>query len=139
MTTDELKHIYRRWVDMWNGDSAAINECVAEDFVYYQEHGQDVRGPQQLRTTIEGARAAFTDLTFRTDVGPIAEDTLVAAHNIAEATYVGGLPGATAATGTKVSMRGMDILRIKDNKIVECWHNSNDLSFMLQLGAAKMN
>lgn len=139
MDTETKKKLYRRWVDAWNGDFAAVDEIIADDFVFHREHGQaEVRGPEGLRALLEGSRAAFSELVFTTQIGPLVDGEWVVARNESVGTYSGGVPGATAPAGTKVSMNGIDILRIKDNRIVECWHNSNDLAFMVQLGAATM-
>lgn len=133
------KHIYTRWVDAWNGDFTAIADIIANDFVFHREHGQpDITGPQAFRDFLQGSLKPFTGLTFTTQLGPLCEGDMVVGRNTAQGTYAGGLPGATAPDGTAVSLTGIDILRIANGKIVECWHNGNDLAFMLQLGAVRM-
>jgi predicted ester cyclase len=132
--------LYRRWVDAWNGDFAAVDEIITDDFVFHREHGQpEVKGPKALRALLEGSRGAFSSLKFTTQLGPIVDDKLVVGRNIAKGLYAGGMPGASAPSGTPVSLTGIDILRITDDKISECWHNGNDLAFMIQLGAVHMN
>lgn len=135
---NDAHHIYKRWVDAWNGDASAIEEVIAEDFIFHREGGQpDITGPAALRTHIIESRAVFSDLTFVTQLGPICEDGLVAARNHATGSYKGGLPGAKAPAGTNVLMIGTDILRVDHGKITECWHNGNDLDFMLQVQAVR--
>lgn len=138
MDKQKATELYQQWVDAWNGDLAVINATVSGDFIFHRENGQaDVHGPQELSTLIEGSRAAFSELVFKTQLGPLFDNGWIAARNRAEGTYSGGVPGATAEAGAKISLVGIDMLRVEDGKIVECWHNGNDLAFMLQLGVVK--
>ncbi len=138
MDTQLATTLYQQWVDAWNGNTAIIPTIIAQDFVFHREHGQaDVRGPQEMQAVVEGSRAAFSDLTFETHIGPLVADEWIIGRNLAEGIYAGGIPGATADAGTQISLAGIDMLRVKDGKVVECWHNGNDLAFMLQLGAVK--
>ncbi|CAM5700774.1 Gamma-aminobutyraldehyde dehydrogenase [Streptomyces glaucescens] len=49
--------------------------------------------------------------------------------------YAGGVPGATAPVGTKVSFSGNDILRVRDGRFVEYWTCTDVLDGLSQLGA----
>lgn len=137
---EHLKNIYRRWVDAWNGETSAIDEIISNDFIFHREHGQaEIRGREELRALIAGSRAIFSELSFEIQIGPLVDGEWVVARNQAEGIYKGGMPGATAKAGTKMLLNGIDMLRIKDSEIIECWHNSNDLTFMLELGVVIMN
>jgi predicted ester cyclase len=52
------------------------------------------------------------------------------AHGTHKGEFVGILP-----TGRRVVMAGIDIDRIANGKLVECWTKSNDLGMLQQLGA----
>ena len=86
---------------------------------------------------IEMSREPFSALEFTTDIGPITEGDLVVARWQGRGVYESGLPGATAEKGTKVAFSAIDILKVRDGKIIEYWHNADDLNFMLQIGAVK--
>jgi predicted ester cyclase len=42
------------------------------------------------------------------------------------------------ATGKKVSLKGMDILRVEDGKIVERWGEFDALGMLAQLGVIQL-
>jgi predicted ester cyclase len=49
------------------------------------------------------------------------------------ATHKGAFLG-TAPTGKSFTLRGIDIIRVKDGKAVEIWHEGNDAEVFMQLG-----
>ncbi|HZE87482.1 MAG TPA: ester cyclase [Methylomirabilota bacterium] len=139
MENEDLKQLYKKWVAIWNGDSSLIDTIIAPNFIFHREGGQpDWHGPEETRKMLAASRVPFSELTFHTTIGPIGENNLVVGRNEGTGIYQGGIPGAAAEKGTKVEMTGIDILRVEDGKIVECWHNSNDFSFMMQLKAVQM-
>ncbi len=79
--------------------------------------------------------AAFGDITITVDLGPIVDGDLIAARWTMRATYTGGIPHATAPTGTKISFSGHDILRVADGRFVEYWTCTDILDGLAQLGA----
>jgi len=50
-----------------------------------------------------------------------------------QGTHTGSLMGETP-TGKKVSFRGLDMVRIKDGKAIEVWHEGDDAVVLMQLG-----
>jgi predicted ester cyclase len=94
-----------------------------------------VRGPAGLKQLIGGSAAAFSDYSFTTTVGPLAEEDLVAGRWVFRGTYQGGIPGApSAAIGTRVEYAGMDLFRVEAGKIVEYWLCADILQFLQQIG-----
>ena len=63
----------------------------------------------------------------------IAEGDLVVARFTAEGTHTGTIFG-TAPTGKRVSFRGLDMIRIKNGRAIEVWHEGNDVDIFMQLG-----
>jgi predicted ester cyclase len=64
----------------------------------------------------------------------VAEGDLLVARVTASATHVGelmGLPG----TGRRCAIGEIHIFRIRDGKVVEHWHQFDQLGLMRQLGA----
>lgn len=53
--------------------------------------------------------ATFGDIAITVDLGPIVDGDLIAARWTMRATYTGGIPHATAPTGTKITFSGNDI------------------------------
>jgi predicted ester cyclase len=63
----------------------------------------------------------------------IAERDLVVARFTVEATHKGEIYG-TPATGKRIAVNGIDILRIKDGRVSEAWHQGDDLVALMQIG-----
>ena len=138
-TTNENKSVWGLWVELWNGNLSIADEIVATDFVaHFAPAGNspaEVRGPDGLKQWIGGATAAFTDYSFTTSVGPIANDHYLAGRWIFRGTYQGGMPGTSpTAIGKRVEYAGMDMLRIEDGKIVEYWLCADILQLLQQVG-----
>jgi len=63
----------------------------------------------------------------------IAEGDFIVARFTLEGTHTAQLMGA-APTGRKVAFRGIDMVRIRNGRAVEVWHEGNDLEILMQLG-----
>ena len=136
---DHASQLYQRWMDMWNGDFDAAEEIFVDDCVAHpapQGTGEPLvfRGPGEMRRFVEMGRAIFRDVTFRTVDDPIVEGNRLACRWVAEGTFSGGMPGATAEPGTPITFRGIDVWRIESGKVVEYWVSSDGLHLMAQLG-----
>ena len=129
MTTN-VSELVDGWLHLWNGDLGRAREVVAPDFRVHAAmmdggDGSAVSGPDGLAGWIGQTRAAFPDLTFAIEVGPIAQDEMLALRWTATGTYAGGFPGATADPGTTLAFTGVDILRIDGGRFAEYWVNSD--------------
>ena len=63
----------------------------------------------------------------------VAEGDIVVARYTSQGTHKGPLMG-TAATGKKVTFRGVDMIRVKNGKATEVWHEGDDALVLMQLG-----
>ncbi|MFC9684568.1 ester cyclase [Streptomyces sp. NPDC056948] len=139
-TIEQLGALYDRWSEMWRGDFSHAEEILDPGFVVHQARpdgsaSEAVTGPERLLPEIEQTMAAFDDITITVDVGPIVDGDLISARWTMRATYTGGIPQATAPTGTKISFSGNDILRAQDGRFVEYWTCTDVLDGLAQLGA----
>ncbi|MBA2676783.1 MAG: ester cyclase [Ktedonobacteraceae bacterium] len=139
MSSQTNKELWKRWSELWNGNLSIANEIIAPNFVaHFAPMGNsptEVRGPEGLKQWIGGIGAAFTNASFTTSVGPLADEDLVAGRWTFRATYQGGMPGASpAAVGKSVEYAGMDIFRVEDGKIVEYWLCADILQLLQQVG-----
>ncbi|MGE5333416.1 MAG: ester cyclase, partial [Nitrososphaerota archaeon] len=80
---------------------------------------------------IDGLRRAFPDLTI-TPVHIDANDDDVTVIYTLKGTHRGKFLGI-APTGIQVDMRGMQVARFKEGKIVERWGSADDLILLRQL------
>ena len=80
-------------------------------------------------------RNAFPDLAI-TEEDLIAEDDKVVMRQVTTGTHQGDFMGI-AATGKKVEMHDIHIVRLADDKIVEHWGVEDNLGMMQQLGVVE--
>lgn len=138
---DDARALYARWMEMWNGDLDAADAIFAEDSVAWpapQSTGAPPvhKGPDEMRRFVEMGRAIFASVTFRAEDDPIVEGNRLAARWVAEGTYGGGMPGATAEPGTAIVFRGIDVWRVENGRVVEYRVSSDGLHLMAQLGVS---
>lgn len=130
--------IWATWARLWNGDFTGADDLIDESFhvhvaLFDGSSDAAIRGPEGLTSWIVQTRAAFSDITFATDIGPFVDGDHLIGRWEATGTYGGGWPGATAPVGTKVIFAGTDILRFENGKAVEYWINSDTISLLAQL------
>ncbi|MBA3716105.1 MAG: ester cyclase [Pyrinomonadaceae bacterium] len=135
----ENSELIQRWFDeVWNkGRSEAVDEMFAADGIAHGlgEAGVDVRGPAAFKPYFEKLRGAFPDFELTVE-DTISEGDKVAARWTARMTHGGdhlGLP----ATGNRVEVSGMSIIRVRDGQIIEGWNNWDVMGMMQQIGAGK--
>lgn len=129
--------LVRRWFDeVWNqGRLETISELMAADAVGIGQGGPDVviRGPQPFRAFVEKLRGAFPDIQVTIEDAFAAGDK-VAARWSATMTHKGNHLGL-AASGKRIRITGISMVRIANGKIVEGWDNWDQLSMMQEIGA----
>jgi steroid delta-isomerase-like uncharacterized protein len=133
--SEQNKQLVRRGVDeIWNeGHFDVADQIVAEDFVVHATTLNDeIKGRDGITQYFAALRAAFPDLTFSID-DHIAEADRVVTRWTAQGTHLGAFQGMPA-TGKSVRVSGIDVDRIAEGKIVECWMNLDELGLLQQLG-----
>lgn len=88
----------------------------------------DVQGVIQYVTMM---RAGFPDLTVEIH-NQVAENDLVVTWKTIHATHLGEIMGH-AATGKKVTINVIDIVRVKDGRYVDHWGRNDMLQVIQQL------
>jgi len=139
MSSQTNKELWKSWSELWNGNLSIADEIIAPNFVaYFAPIGNspgEVHGPDTLKQWIGATVGAFTDYSFRTTVGPIADEDKVAGRWVFRAIYQGGIPGTSpSAVGKQVEYAGMDIFRVDAGKIVEYWLCADILQLLQQVG-----
>jgi steroid delta-isomerase-like uncharacterized protein len=135
MSEAENKTIARRFnEDVWGrGDEAALEELLDPAFVDHDAlpgQSPDREGHKQI---LAAFRSAFPDLNVTTE-DIVAEGDKVVTRWTARGTHQGELMGIPP-TGKEVRIKGIDVLRIEEGRMVERWAEYNDLEVMQQLGA----
>jgi steroid delta-isomerase-like uncharacterized protein len=135
-TKEQNKDLVRRAIEqIWNGGNYdTIEEFVARDFVAYASTPADeVHGPENAKQYFMQLHKAFPDIRF-TIVDQVAEGDKVATHWTASGTHKGEFRGL-APTGKRFTVTAIDIDRIVNGRVSECWSNMDELSLLRQLGA----
>jgi steroid delta-isomerase-like uncharacterized protein len=132
--TEANKAVIRRFVEevQNNKDWNAYDELNDPDFV-------NLSAPPGIPADREGGKMylmtfanAFPDIHFTID-DMIAEGDRVATKKTFTGTHTAEFAGIPA-TGKQVTLQFVDIMRVKNGRIVEHWLSMNQLSFMQQLG-----
>ena len=110
----------------------AIEELCAPDLVDHNAMPGQAPGTKGLKDAFATFFRGLPDLRI-TIQELVAERDIVVARFSGTATHTGELMGA-APTGKTVTMRGMDMIRIKSGKATEVWHEGDDAVVLMQLG-----
>ena len=133
--TERNKAVIRRFVEEVQNkkDWAVYDELNDPEFV-------NLSAPPGVPADREGGKmflggffSAFPDAKFTID-DMIAEGDRVATKKTFTGTHTGDL-GDIAPTGNRVTVQYVDIMRLRDGRIVEHWLSMDQLSLLQQLGA----
>jgi steroid delta-isomerase-like uncharacterized protein len=137
MSAQENKAVVGRFVEevfvRANGD--AMEDLVTEDFrshAWAKDFGVP-DGPEGVRRFIAVMGSAFSSADVRVE-DILAEDGKAAVRYVYEADHTGELTGI-GATGKRIRLPGIFIVRVEDGKIAEYWRQEDHLGLMQQLGA----
>lgn len=113
------------------GNLAVVDEIVTRDVVIHSS-SEEIHGPAGVKQYVAMLRAAFPDFHMTIE-DQIADGDRVVTRWSAHGTHSGEFQGIPP-TGKHGTMTGIDIDRIANDKVVECWVNSDDLGLLQQLG-----
>jgi steroid delta-isomerase-like uncharacterized protein len=133
-TIEQNKAIVGEFIDrlFTKGDLGAVGDFLAEDFVNHDPPFGAPPGREGMRGAGAMFRAAFPD--WHSDVGLlIGEGDLVVEQFTASGTQQGEIMGVPA-TGRTVTLRGIQIFRVREGRIAERWGRLDDLGLLSQLG-----
>ncbi len=132
--SERNKAVVRRFVEevQNNKDFAVYDELNAEDFVNLSSPPGIPPDREGGKIYLSGFLSAFPDAHFTID-DMVAEGDRVVTKKTFTGTHTEAL-GEIPATGKHVIMTYVDILRLRDGKIVEHWLSMDQLSFLQQLG-----
>jgi steroid delta-isomerase-like uncharacterized protein len=128
--------VMRRAVkDVWNGENfSAVNELVASDVILHlPKPGEEIYGPEGVSQFYATLHAAFPDIHFTIEDQIAAGDKVVTRWTC-RGTHKGEFEGISP-TGNQINVTGIDIDRIANGKVVECWPVMDELGMLQQLGA----
>jgi steroid delta-isomerase-like uncharacterized protein len=138
-TTTEMERIARRWIEEgWRrGNAAIVDELHATHFVDHDSAGRAAdnegfkMGIERLYEAFPDLAAEVRELILDTDTGTVA--VRWSALGTHEGPYLGAAP-----SGRKLSFKGIEIIRIRDGRIVERWGEWDGIGLLEQLGRVRI-
>jgi ketosteroid isomerase-like protein len=118
VSLDDSVDLVRRYVACLNaGDLDALDELFAEDFVIHQPSG-DRRGRAAIRGFVAGVRRLLPDIDARVE-SIVADDAFADGHRVG---VLLSYDATNAQLGRRVTVRELQLYRVRDGKIVERWY-----------------
>jgi steroid delta-isomerase-like uncharacterized protein len=135
MNIEKNKAIYRRFIqEVFNaGRLDLLPELLSPAYVYRDAPPGTPPGPEAIRQVVTMFRAALPDLEITIEE-QIAERDLVCSRATTRGTHRGHLFGVPAS-GRKIEMAGLTIVRIVGDRLVESWVRNDVMSLMNQIAA----
>ncbi len=133
MGTKENKELVRKfWEVAEKGDYDAFGDYITEDSVDHTPMPGQPAGLEGAKYVFRMIRGAFPDFSQEiTDM--VAEGDKVVIRSTMRGTHQGKMMGI-AATGRKVEVDRIDIIRVNDGKMTDHWGLQDQITFMTQLG-----
>jgi predicted ester cyclase len=119
--------------DISKADERVAAEIIHPDFIDHTNPPGMQHGLQGHNAIVRLFHAAFPDSHWSID-DVIAEGDRVVARTTFRGTHLGDFFGIPA-TGNRVEVNGVHIVRIAGGKVVEHWGSNDDLGLMRQIGA----
>jgi len=116
------------------GDLDAVSEVVADGCVDNDPAPGQGSGPEGFKTFFIGVPEAFPDMKVASQTMISEADKVAFAYTLTGA-HKGDFLGVPP-TGKPIEVRGMQIGRFKDGKMVKRWGSSDELGILKQIGAA---
>ena len=133
-TTQDNKSIAREFIDalFTKGDLGAVDRLLSTDFINHDPPFGASAGREGMRAAATIFRSACPD--WHTD-SPflVSEGDLVVEPFSACGTHTGELMGIVGQ-GQELTLKGINIFRVRNGQIVERWGRLDELGLLHQLG-----
>src|SRR6478736_3433374 len=137
LMSDTNVTLVRRWFEeVWNqGRESTIDELLAANGI---AHGLgdtegDVHGPAEFKPFVKNLRGAIPDIHMTIEDAVAGGDKVVVRLSVT-GTHRGDNLGVPA-TGRRIHIAGIVLVRIVNGQIVEGWNSWDQLGLLRQLGA----
>lgn len=133
MSKEENKKAQERFGDAINsGNLEQLRELVAQDVVEHDPAPNQGPGPQGYIDFFSMMRNAFPDMQVKVEHLVADEDNVAFAYTLT-GTHKGDFMGVDG-TNKPIKVRGMQISRFRNGKMVERWGSSDELGILRQIG-----
>ena len=133
MTDKGIKKIYRDYIEeiFNNRDLDKLDQYVSNDYVLHDAPPHIPKGKESIAAVVHMFNSAFSDFKVSLDE-LISEGDLVASKSTFVGTHSGKIFGMKA-TGKKIRMSSLTLVRIRDGKVYESWVKNDIESLRTQL------
>jgi steroid delta-isomerase-like uncharacterized protein len=115
------------------GELDGFDEIFAADVVDHDPAPDQAPGAQGYKDFFSTMHTAFPDLGLEVEQLVADDDNIAIAYTMT-GTHEGEFQGV-APSGNKVSVRGLQIARFEDGRIVERWGATDERTLLEQIGA----
>jgi steroid delta-isomerase-like uncharacterized protein len=126
------KNFYENVFNAHKAD-AASQYIAANGVNHSPEPGHTGQGLEDIQKELAEFITAFPDIHFSVDQ-QVAEGDMVATLLTMTGTNSGAMGPGMPATNKAVKVQGLDLVRIKDGKLVDRWGYFDSRSMMMQMG-----
>lgn len=133
MSAGDNKTIIRRFYTevVGKGDLSRLEAFISANYVDHNAEGPE-RGPGVVRIHVQALRRTFPDFHLQIDE-IIGEGDMVATRVSGHGTHKGEWMGIRP-TGAVVRLKGINIDRLADDRIVEHWGEADTIGMLRQMG-----
>lgn len=133
MSVEENKKAQEQFGEAINsGNLEQIRELVSKDVKEHDPAPNQGPGPQGYIDFFTMMRNAFPDMKVDVETMVAAEDKVAFAYTL-RGTHKGDFMGVSAS-GKNIKVRGMQISRFENGKMIERWGSSDELGILKQIG-----
>jgi steroid delta-isomerase-like uncharacterized protein len=131
MTQNDLASIYQKIADAVNHrDLDALDQIFDPELINHGADPGEPRGAHHFKHVFQDFIAACPDFQVTIDDSITKEDKLVVRWTDT-GTHTGAPLLSVPATGKQITLTGIEILRIREGKIVERWAE-NDMRYLME-------
>ena len=131
---DSIPKTRRFMEEVFNkGNLKAADEFMSKSFIEHNPFPGQGPGVEGFKQVMSALRQAFPDLSLAVD-DIFADGEKVVIRSTMKGTHKGNFM-KMPPSGKKISVEGIDIVRMADGKAVEHWGILDSLTMMQQLGA----
>jgi predicted ester cyclase len=137
MGVEEHKEIVRRFIEVGWGraDERVFDECL-DRHCYRHISGSVSSGQSDAKLALRLVHLGLSDIQITIEQ-LFGENDLVVVRSLTRGTHTGEYVGVPP-TGCRVEISAVDLYRFANGRIVESWHNVDELGLLRQLGLVPM-